>query len=371
MIKLLILTHACTVGGAENHLLLLLKHLDKRKFDVTFAYFIEKPDDAGSMREEFLRLGIKVVDLKGKSKFDPLMIYRLIKTIKEEKYEIIHTHLFRANLAGLLIKKLFPSIKLISTVHNVTPKGERKFIKLFARLIGRNAEMNIAISDAVKEYLANIIRVPSNKIKKIYYGLEPPQEVSAEVNIRHLCDIPKDYSIVGMIARYAPQKGHLYILRAMPHVIDKIPNVCLVMVGHDEKGIKEDLERTAYELGISDNTHFLRFLPNPQQLMMQFDVFILPSLWEGLGLVLLEAMSVAKPIVASNIGPIPEIVVDKKTGLLVPPKDSDALARSLIEILENKREREEMGKAGYKRWRKFFTVSQMVKETEKVYTQCL
>jgi len=153
--------------------------------------------------------------------------------------------------------------------------------------------------------------------------------------------------IVGTVGRLEPAKGHITLLRAVPHVAKKWPTARFVLVG--EGYLRPDLEAEARRLGIEDRVTFTGFRDDMLELLQGFDVFALPSLWEGLGIVLLEAMAYEKPVVASSVGGVLDVVVDRETGLLVPPASPPHLAEAISGLLSDRQRAREMGLAGYQR----------------------
>lgn len=366
--SVLLLTHACTVGGAEMHLLSLARHLNKDKYDITLAYFIERPpDDARSLKEDFIKCGINVIDLKGTKRFDFRSLWKAVKLIRDHRFDIVHTHLFRADVAGCIAVTSGTPQVFLSTVHCTEEFLKNPFFAAIEWLIARRVKQIIVISDAVGQYLVETAGVDHQKIKRIYYGLDVGNEAVSEENIRKSYGIDGDAPIIGMVARYAPQKGHKYLLEAMVEVLKVFPDAKLFLAGHDEKGIKLFLEDYAKKLGIEKNVIFSGFMSDVINIIQQFDLFVLSSLWEGFGLVLLEAMSAGNPIVTTEAGPIPEIVKDGETGFLVPPQNPQVMAEKIILLLKNKELARKMGEAGRKRLEEHFTLNKMIQETEAVY----
>lgn len=377
--KLLVITNTCAVGGAETHLLHLLSNLDKSKYDITLVYFTEKFYNSRSLKNDFEKAGIKTIDLDLKMKYCPIGILKIANLIRCEKPDIVHANLFQAefliNIALLLLKK-FGKIQVekgltfpvfITTWHNTEEFLGNRFLARIVKFNLERADQVIAISDAVADYLSAKTGFPREKITRIHYGFNftkdrPSYKGPTFVRERDL--------VLGMVARYAPQKGHIYLIEAMPGILKEVPNVKFYLAGSDEKGIKNRLKDRARELGVEKNIIFADFDPDPVGLMSQFDIFVLPSLWEGFGLVLLEAMSVGRPIVATNVGPIPEIIQDGQNGFLVPPKDLKILAEKIIILLKDKNLREKMGNAGRERLKEF-SIEKMVRETEDVYDNLL
>lgn len=387
--KLLIITNTCAVGGAETHLLHLLSNLDRNKYDITLAYFTEKFHNSRSLKNDFKKAGIRTIDLDLKMKYCPIGILKVANLIRCEKPDIVHTNLFQAefltNIALLLLKKFGKGLTLrrgeaqekvrpfstfkafVTTWHNMEEFLENRFLAKIAKFDLNRTDQVIVISEAVADYLSAKTGFARARIKKIHYGFN----LTKDRPWRQGPPLAKEGDLVlGMVARYAPQKGHIYFIEAMPEILKEVPNVKFYFAGSDEKGIKNRLKDRARELGIEKNIIFADFDPDPVGLMSQFDIFVLPSLWEGFGLVLLEAMSVGRPIVATNVGPIPEIIQDGQNGFLVPPKDPKILAEKIIILLKDKSLREKMGNAGKERLKEF-SIEKMVKETEGVYDKLL
>ena len=366
--KLLHLITTCNVGGAEMHLFSLVKRQSKGKYDITVAFFREVRE-ARSLVPDFRALGVRVFDLKMKNRFDFSALCRLYRFIKREKFHILHTHLFRADLFGLPIGKLAGIPVHVSTVHNTEAFFRNPLIGFFLGLSYKFARKIIAISTAVKETLIKDIGVASDKIAIIYYGLdiESNQKKPARY-IRHKLGIEKQALLIGTVGRLAVQKGHRYLIEAFPAVKEEFPTTKLLIAGHDDKGLREDLEGLIARLSLEGEVFLPGYLDGTL-VMDSIDVFVLPSLWEGLGLVLLEAMAAGKPIVASRVNAIPEIVIDGETGILVPPKDVKAIAKAIISMLRNPELSKEMGRKGREWLVREFSVENMVAETEKVYDE--
>lgn len=378
--KLLVITNTCAVGGAETHLLHLLSNLDKNKYDITLAYFTEKFHNSRSLKNDFEQAGIKTIDLDLKMKYCPIGILKIANLIRREKPDIVHANLFQAEFftnIALLLLKTFLKVRpfsdtmsfpvFVTTWHNMEDFLENRFLARIVKFNLERADQVIAISDAVADYLSAKTGFSREKITRIHYGFN----LTKDRPWRQGQPLAKEGDLVlGMIARYAPQKGHIYLIEAMPEILKEVPNVKFYFVGSDEKGIKDNLKERAKELGVEKNIIFADFSPDPVGLMSQFDIFVLSSLWEGFGLVLLEAMSVGRPIVATNVGPIPEIIQDGKNGFLVSPRDSKKLAEKIIILLKDKNLREKMGNAGKERLKEF-SIEKMVRETEGVYDNLL
>ena len=182
--------------------------------------------------------------------------------------------------------------------------------------------------------------------------------------------ISPDSLVVGYVGWLIPIKGVTYLVKAMAEVVQRHPNSLLVLVGKgDEKGEEEfKLSKQVENLGIADNVLFLGWRPDVDEIMGCFDIFVLPSLNEGMGRVLVEAMSAGLPIVASRVGGIPDLVKHGENGLLVPPANAGALEQAISDLLSDKSRRKHMGETGKKMCRPY-SVEAMVEKIDDLYSR--
>ncbi|MBW2618182.1 MAG: glycosyltransferase family 4 protein, partial [Deltaproteobacteria bacterium] len=238
-----------------------------------------------------------------------------------------------------------------------------------ARLAARRQGMTIAISQAVADHLTRCLGLDNSRMRLIYYGLEPRKRTGND--LRREYNIPDEAPIVGTVGRLARQKGQTHLIRTMAQVLGTIPQARLLIVGHDDEGLRPSLEAEIKRLGLGEAVILAGFREDIPDVMAALDVFCLPSLWEGFGLVLLEAMAEALPIVASAVGSIPEVVADGQTGRLVEPGDEDGLAQALIDLLGDRQRASGLGRAGRARQQEHFSRQAMVSQTEALYDELL
>jgi glycosyltransferase involved in cell wall biosynthesis/2-polyprenyl-3-methyl-5-hydroxy-6-metoxy-1,4-benzoquinol methylase len=382
--KLLHVTSACTVGGCEGHVLALLGALDAARYERWLAYFEERPDEARPLLADFQALGIRTVDLRGRGRLDPLAVLRLYSLLRRERFDLVHTHSLRAELAAAVATRFVsPRPRLVRTVHNVDDFYLRPPTSWLARWSAHSLDAIIAISDAVADHVKAHPGAPVEKITRIYYGIDAApytltpalsqseREFALPISPSPHPPIPPSpiphRPTIGMVARLAPQKGHKVLLDALPAVIALVPDLRVELVGHEHLTSSAELRAYAERLGVAQHVRFLGYRDVSPALLHHWRVFVLPSLWEGFGLVLLEAMAAGKPVAASRVGPIPEIVLHGETGLLVEPGQPDSLAAALIELLENPERAARLGAAGRQRVADHFTLEKMVAETERLY----
>jgi len=206
-------------------------------------------------------------------------------------------------------------------------------------------------------------RGTATKTRVIYNGIEvaPQREEVSSRETRREIGVPDRALVVGVSAGLAPVKGHRYLLDAFPAVLRSVPEARVMLAG--DGPCRKELQRQAEELGISDRVTFLGHRDDIDRVVEAYDVIALPSLSESMPFSLLEGMARGKPVVASAVGGIPELVEDGRTGYLVPPGDSHALARALVRVLSDQRTTVRMGQAARERVQEYFSLERMVRET--------
>lgn len=230
-------------------------------------------------------------------------------------------------------------------------------------------DRGITISNAVREFTYHVEPPSHGKLQTIHYGLEartdnriPGQQRKV---LRRQWHVGAGGKVIGSVGRLIDQKGIRYGLEAFGRVCKQIPDVHYVIAG--DGMLRQALTDQATALGLQETVHFLGWQDRPDDLYETFDIFLFPSLWEGFGLVLLEAMSHRLPVVTTNASAMSEIVIEEETGFLVPPADPDALAERLIQLLTNSALSHQMGEAGRNRVETVFTIEKMVQETLAIY----
>ncbi|MFN8522557.1 MAG: glycosyltransferase [Chloroflexota bacterium] len=363
-LRVLHLLSGCTVGGCEQHVLSLISGLDRSRFEPWLACFEAEPDEATPMVPMFRAAGARVVDLGASSRNDPRAVARLGALLRRQSFDVIHAHSLRAELAMQICARFAAGRpRLLRGVHNVEDFYNRQPWAALAGWSARRLDRVIAISDAVLEHLVASGRVPREKLERIYYGIDPRPYADIEPPAP---DADRPPTLL-MIARLAPQKGHRVLFDALPAVLARVPDLVLRVVGHEEMSTRAELEAYARERGVAGAVRFEGFRGDVPSLLEESDCFVLPSMWEGFGLVLLEAMAAARPVVASAVGPIPEIVQDGVTGRLVPAGDAAALATALLEVLESRALGRDMGIAGRARALERFSIETMVDAMSELY----
>lgn len=355
----------CGAGGAERHVLSLTTGLHSSGFQCRVAY-LWGPDD---LAREFERRGIPVHPLGLRYRLDPRGIARLVRLIHSEVVDLVHAHLFPGEVFGAAAAMLAGPVPIVCTKHNDEDFLQRWPFGLMHRLLSHKAQRTIVISEHLRRYTVAIGIADPTRIVTIPYGYDGPGKGNTREAARRELALDDGAFVVGAVGRLAKQKGHVYLLEAVPLLLEHAPDTRVVILG--EGPMREDLTRRARELGVADRVTLYGLHPEIPRILPALDVLAHPSLWEGFGLVLLEAMAAALPIIASRVSAVPEIVEDEVTGLLVPPADPAALAKAILRLWENPEERKELGRAGAARLRESFSVATMVEQTARVYREVL
>ncbi|MFH1612612.1 MAG: glycosyltransferase [bacterium] len=365
-INILMVITSTGIGGAEKIFFQIIQGLDKKKYQIVVCSLKKK----GEIALELEKQGIKVISLNtfDKENFWAVLdsfriIIKLVFICLKEKINIIHSHLFRANIFSRISGKLV-GIPVISSIH--TLQSEKKYKLYLEKISSFFVNKIIVVCQKIKDFMIEKAKINPNKIIVIYNGINL-QEFNIIVDKKKMykeLKIINEPYIITYVARLVLEKGHIFLFEAMKLILESYPNTILLIVG--EGFLLNELKKITYKLEISKNVIFTGVKKNIPEILKITDIFVLPSLREGLSVSILEAMASSIPVIASKISGNQELV-DENTGLLVPVKDSFALAKAIKELLDNKEKRIEMGKQGRIKVEKYFTCEKMVKEIENLY----
>ncbi len=352
------------VGGAEEHLRTVVKNLDRGAFRPTVCCIGKK----GAIGEEIESLGVEVIvlDKMRHKRWDSSITKEIVGIIRERDIDIVHTHLYHANMYGRAAASK-AGVPVVVTEHNVYLKYKLKR-KLINRFLARNTARIIAVSGAVREYVIGRDSLDPDKVEVVYNGIELDRFDSSltKNEARSETGLPENIPIIGSVARLTEQKGHIYLIRAMKGILQKIPEAKLVLAG--DGPLAKELKDEADSLGITQSILFLGARRDVPMLLQAFDLYVLPSVWEGLGIAVIEAMASALPVVVSNTGGLTELVSDGDNGRLVEPKDVEGLSSAIVEILGDAEMKRLYGSRSHALANEKFSVEAMVSTLTKIYT---
>lgn len=353
------------IGGAEQHVLSLLKNIDQDRFDPHLVCLIKGPFSKLAMEN---KIPTHTIPMHFPLDITPLPA--LIRYSKQQGIDLIHTHGSRANLLGRLGAK-FLGVPCLTTVHSSLAHD---YLSPWSAQIALGLDrLTLPLTSGiitVSEYLAQEVALRGGRnIETIYNGYSAisfDDPSFARPHFRQKWGIPNDALVLGTIGRLHPTKGQIYLIKAAVQLHHRFPNLHLLLIG--DGPLRQNLSSELKKLNIPHT--FTGFLPQAYRALRAIDLFVLPSISEGMGLVLLEAMQAEVPIVASSVGGVPEIVRDGIEGLLFSPADVTALTKACSSILENHTLAVSLIEAGRNRW-PMFSIDSMVRETEQVYTHLL
>lgn len=374
-INLLHIVNGFAIGGGELKLLELVKNLVEKRAD-KYTVTVCSVGQGGTLQPEFERLGIKVFVIEKKHKFDISQVFKVCRIIKQEQIDLVQTTLFYADVIGALAAKLTGVDAVISwdTVSHPPDSHETRLRhKLSYQLCMRFVKRIVAVSEGVKKYLIEDRKIASKKIVIIHYGIDlslfKSRNGFLDKRKRSELGLPDHKIVIGTVARLEIQKGHRYLIAAAPEIINKFSNVVFVFAG--DGTLRQELETQVNELGLQENFRFLGFRKDVKELLFAFDVFVLPSLFEGLPNVILEAMASGRPIVATAVDGTPELIEHNETGLLVPPKSPHALQEQILNLLENEEKGIKLGRQAKEMAKQKFSFDQQFRKFEEVYDATL
>ncbi|NLJ41812.1 MAG: glycosyltransferase family 4 protein [Clostridiales bacterium] len=315
--------------------------------------------------------GALVVPFPMKDTFNPVgeirSIMKLAWLIRKHGIQILHCHGFRAGFTGR-IASLLAGCNSVYTMHNYFPEGFGKRAKVIIawveKLLARKTKRIITVSYALKKEADENMGIDTDKMKVIYNGIASPVSTIQSQSIRDKWGVNEGEVVIGTVARLIPSKGIEVLIDAIPQIIREYPGAKFMIIG--DGPIMPDLKRKAAGLKCSDRVIFSGYIKDIWSYYETFDIFVLPTLSEGLGLSIIEAMSLGKPVISTKIGGIQEVIEHNYNGYLVTPGDSEELADAILYFLSHPSLVKEYGEKGRAMANKKFNPKTMIQETSQV-----
>ncbi len=353
-----------TSGGAQEHLLSLVMRLDTTRYDVSVVAL-----SAGVTVRKLQKAEIPVLVIDDPD--DTIAVGALAAHLAEVRADVVHAHMYRAEtVATRAVIALGEAGQrrpyLVATIHSSRIRSAEDQQHL--RELTPHMDRLIAVSKAIEHKLVDEQRCAA-PVTLVYNGVDLDRYDNQEA----CCTLPEEYGmepgsqIVGVVARLEPEKGHPTLLEAWPKVLRAVPDAYLLIVGEGSR--RDALEAQARELRIAHRVVFTGRRDDVPAVTAALDVAVLPSYREAQGMVILEAMALSRPVVASNVGGIPEMIEDGVTGLLVPPRDADALAAAIVKLLKNHPLADTLGRAGHDMVHDRFCIELMVGAIASIYDE--
>ena len=388
-IKIIHIITRLDMGGSAQNTLLTALHHDSLHYNV---WLIKGSTLESAMTKAETRLvedqletakkqGIEIIDVPSLvRRISPINEVRalvaLFRHIRKLEPHIVHTHTSKAGILGRLAAWLARVPTIIHTPHGHVFYGHfgRSLSRIFLqmeKLLGRITNHLIALTPQEGNDYVTLNVSKANNTSVIHSGVDLSrfrQASRGRARKRKELGISPDALAIGFVGWLLPIKGVNFLVQAMAGVVRDHPKTLLVLVGKGEQ--ENELKKQVENLGLTDKVLFLGWRSDVEEIMACFDLLVLPSLNEGMGRVLVEAMAVGLPIVASNVGGISDLVKDGKNGLLVPPADAQALERAISGLLKDKARRKQLGKAGKKMCRPY-SAEAMVEQINDLYARLL
>lgn len=349
-------------GGAENHLQSLIEKQISNNYSILVIYLKGNP----YWQSYFEDNGVKVLKHKN--------IFQFISIIKKHKIQVVHAHLQVPEILSSIAHLFFPKFKLVFSRHNdaysrFLPKGLNP---IFYQIISKKASKIICISKNVFDFCKNNLGLNKDKLQIIYYGISRETYAPSNIDDTQFKKLNKEFKlkdefIIGTVARLHPQKSLHTLINAFKTFSKQVPNSKLFIVG--EGHLESELKSLVSDLEIIDKVIFTGKRSEIPVFYKIFDVFVLSSIYEGLGLVLLEAMAAEKPIIGTNAGAIPDII--SNCGIIVEKENPNAISKELIKLYKNPDLVQQMTKKGVNDIKEKFTLERMYLQTDQIYKQVL
>ncbi len=348
------------IGGSERHLLALLPALRAHGIEPSFIG-LDDPRGAPEPFYEALAADVPFARVSSGHDTDPRLPFRIARAARSFRPELVHTHLVHADVHGAAAAALL-RLPLVSTKHNDDPfrTGPFRFVE---RLLARRTRHVVTITESLARFNAERVGIPRAKLAVVHYGLD---ELPPAWGSNPELALPDGARVLLALGRLVPQKGLDLAVRALPAIRAAHPDEDLVIAGEGPE--REALETLARELDVAGALLLPGRAGDVAALLERSELLVHPARWEGFGLVLLEAMLAARPIVATRVSSIPEIVADGETGILVPAEDVGALADAVIHVLD---EPGSLGAAGRARALERFSAEAMARRTAAVYAAAI
>jgi glycosyltransferase involved in cell wall biosynthesis len=351
-------------GGAQEHLHSLVTRIDMARYDVSVVAL-----SAGSAVRKLVKSAVPVLVIDDPD--DSIAVGALAAHLAEIRADVVHAHMYRAEtVATRAVIALGEAGQrkpyVVATIHSSRIRSVED--QLHLRELTPYMDRLIAVSRAIERKLVDEERT-TVPVTLIYNGVDLERYDHQEA----CCTLPDEYGmepgsqIVGVVARLEPEKGHPTLLEAWPAVLRACPDSYLLIVGEGSR--RDALEAQARALRIAHRVVFTGRRDDVPAVTAALDVAVLPSYREAQGMVILEAMALSRPVVASNVGGIPEMIEDGVTGLLVPAHDAPALAAAIIRLLTNHPLADTLGRAGHDMVHDRFCIELMVGAIESIYDE--
>jgi len=365
-IKVVFLVHTYGFGGLENMVTNLVRHLDPVRFEATILSF-------APLRPLAHRLDpgdVRIVSLHKKGGNNPILVYKIFLKLLKIRPDIVQTHNWGTALEGLLGAKL-AGIRGVIHAERGTLEGRRLNL-LVQRLLWGLADQVLSVSQAHRKKMSQMVGLPEESIKVIPNGVDAERfspNSGLKGPVRKKFGIKKDSLCIGTVGSLRSVKNQVLLVKACEAIFPRFKHVEALVVG--EGPLKGELLQEATDKGLSERLHFVGSRTNVHEILNALDIFVLPSLSEGMPNAVLEAMACGLPVLASAVGGTPELIEDGKSGVLFPSNDLNAFVQSLEKLIQDRQTRQAFGLEGRRRVLAHFSLKEKVLAYQRLYESVL
>jgi glycosyltransferase involved in cell wall biosynthesis len=367
--KVMWLIKGLGIGGAERLLELALPHVDANRYEYEVGYLLPWKN---ALVPAFEKAGVPVFCLNQNKAYDARVVPNLIGLLKERQVDLLHIHLPYTGILGRVASRMAPVKAVVYTEHNLWERYHWLTGAANRFTFGYNDAV-IAVSDEVESSIRSRYRVNGKpKLCTIPNGVDVDQLAMDARNVQGVkpeFGIPQDHQLVVHVANFTPKKRHEHLTRAARIVVHRNPQTSFLLVGQGP--LESDIRAQARAQDLQDNVVFAGFRTDAPRIIAASDVFVLPSLYEGLPIAMLEAMALGRPVVASRVGGVPQVISDGIDGFLVDPLEPGQLAEKVLAVLSNPELQQSISTNAVKKVREHFSVERMVASIEALYATVL
>jgi glycosyltransferase involved in cell wall biosynthesis len=351
------------LGGAERLAAELTVRLDPDRFERAFC--VTRPMWGYEVEDRMRTAGVRTLTLERGSRADLLAWRPLISLLRQERPDILHCHLFGSYVSGTPLGRLTGVPVVIAHRHTGSPDAFRLHQLLDRQLIARNVHAFLVVSQQARRLMIEDERIDPTIVRVLPNGIPPLPEPTSDV--RKELEIPADAPVVGVVGVLRPEKALDVLIRAFAQAARDVPGLRLIIVGGGPEEIR--LRALVAELGLDGMVNFAGPRVNVADFLAIFDVGLLSSDYEGTPLSVIEYMAAGKPVVATRVGGVPDLVEHGVHGFLVRRRDPEGLARAVVRLLRDPPLRLGMGEAGRMRQQREFTIDATLRHLELLYEE--
>lgn len=372
--RLLLVTEHAVLGGEAFHILTFLDNLDRSRWDIMVCSAGE-----GFLVDEVRRRGVPHIPIEMKSQYNLAAIIRLARIFRRGGYDIVHLQGSRAGVLGRPAAKLARMPVTVWTMHIFQPdilEGSRAWLRpvylAVERLLSHFCDHIITTSGTLREEAIRLEKINPAKVTAICNDNIDLRRYDIDVDAaakRAELGIAAGAPLVGTVGRLVEQKGMADFVRAAAIVHRQMPEVKFLIVGDGPQ--REEIERLIADLGLGEALCLTGYRLDVPEIMFTLDVFATATHWEGLGIVNIEAMLARRPLVSTNVGPIPEVIGGYRGAILVPPRDPEAMAQALLTMLADLPAHARWGEEGRSMAQRRFGVEKQIARTVQLYENLL